>query len=117
MPFDTCHYLDLSSCQHNFLLCTYFLSEEVIQFSINFLQVSTHRRSVCRRQIFEDNLRNEGLVLEAEPRDPSGLHFVKIRAPLDVLKRYAEILKLRLPMKKVFVIEVVEICIGKLGIS
>ena len=68
---------------------------------MHIFQVSTHHRSVSRRQIFEENLRNEGLVLEAEPRDPSGLHFVKIRAPLDVLKRYAEILKLRLPMKKV----------------
>ena len=66
-----------------------------------FLKVATHPKSVIRRQIFEENLRNEGLVLEAEPAEPSGLHFVKIRAPLDVLKRYAEILKLRLPMKKV----------------
>ncbi|QQP38003.1 Anoctamin [Caligus rogercresseyi] len=52
-----------------------------------------------RRSVFESNLAKEGLVLEHLPREPSGLHFIKIHAPDDVLKRYAEILKLRLPMK------------------
>ena len=57
-----------------------------------------------RRDTFEKNLRNEGLILENE-RAPDGcapgLNFVKITAPIEVLERYAEILKLRLPMKKV----------------
>ena len=57
-----------------------------------------------RRETFEKNLRNEGLILENE-RAPDGcapgLNFVKITAPIEVLERYAEILKLRLPMKKV----------------
>lgn len=29
------------------------------------------------------------------------LHFIKLHAPDEVLRRYAEILKLRMPMKKV----------------
>lgn len=42
----------------------------------------------------------EGLELEYELAEPSGLHFIKIHAPREVLRRYAEILKLRLPMKE-----------------
>ena len=64
-------------------------------------QAATEPRAVARRKTFEANLRSEGLVLDHEPPEPSGLSFVKIQAPPDVLKRYAEILKLRLPMKKV----------------
>lgn len=52
-----------------------------------------------KRAIFEENLRHEGLELEAE--ETGDLHFVKIHAPLEVLRRYAEILKLRMPMKEV----------------
>lgn len=32
--------------------------------------------------------------------ETNGLHFIKIHAPKEVLRRYAEILKLRLPMKQ-----------------
>lgn len=52
-----------------------------------------------KRAIFEENLRNEGLELETE--DTGDLHFVKLHAPLEVLRRYSEILKLRMPMKEV----------------
>jgi len=45
-------------------------------------------------------LENQGLELEYEQMEPSGLHFIKIHAPKEVLRRYAEILKLRLPMKE-----------------
>lgn len=42
----------------------------------------------------------EGLELEKDsPID--GLYFVKIHAPLEVLRRYSEILKLRMPMREV----------------
>ena len=53
------------------------------------------------RNIFESNLEQEGLVLSRYEHSEGGLHFVNIFAPNEVLKRYAEILKLRLPMKKV----------------
>lgn len=52
-----------------------------------------------KRAIFEENLRNEGLELETE--DGNDLHFIKIHAPIEVLRRYSEILKLRMPMKEV----------------
>lgn len=42
----------------------------------------------------------EGLEIEYEPSEPNGLCFLKIHAPREVLRRYAEILKLRLPMKE-----------------
>jgi len=53
-----------------------------------------------RRGTFEGNLVKEGLHLDTLPEEKSGLNFIKIHAPDSVLKRYAEILKLRLPMKK-----------------
>lgn len=53
-----------------------------------------------KREIFEENLILEGLELERVVVDEE-IHFVKIHAPVEVLRRYAEILKLRLPMKEV----------------
>jgi anoctamin-1 len=55
---------------------------------------------LLRREVFEENLINEGLEIERETVDDE-INFVKIHAPLEVLRRYAEILKLRLPMKEV----------------
>lgn len=52
-----------------------------------------------KREIFEDNLVNEGLELERETIDE--IHFTKIHTPIEVLRRYAEILKLRMPMIEV----------------
>lgn len=45
-------------------------------------------------------MEKENLQLEYEQAEPNGLHFIKIHAPREVLRRYAEILKLRLPMKE-----------------
>jgi len=39
--------------------------------------------------------------LEYEEREPNGLNFIKLHATLEVLRRYSEILKLRMPMKEV----------------
>ncbi|XP_026726490.1 anoctamin-1 isoform X2 [Trichoplusia ni] len=53
-----------------------------------------------QRKIFEENLELEGLQLEREaPDNLYGLNFVKIHAPVSVLRDYSEILKLRMPMK------------------
>jgi len=53
-----------------------------------------------KREVYEENLLAEGL--EIERTDVNGeIHFIKIHAPLIVLRRYAEILKLRMPMKEV----------------
>lgn len=53
-----------------------------------------------KREVFEQNLVNEGLEIERTTVDDE-INFVKIHAPLEVLRRYAEILKLRLPMREV----------------
>lgn len=53
------------------------------------------------RKVFETNLENTGLILERE--ENQRIHFVKIHVPREVLCRYAEILKLRLPIKDVSV--------------
>lgn len=54
-----------------------------------------------KRDIFLQNLESEGLEVES---DGSGglntLRFLKIHAPMEVLRRYAEILKIRMPIKK-----------------
>ena len=72
---------------------------------------------LCRheraRRVFEKNLESEGLVLEHEPSENNGLNFVKITAPMTVLKRYAEILKLKLPMKKVKSMEFIKHILSK----
>ena len=52
----------------------------------------------ARRQ-FERNLMDEGLELEHTKGNSSGLKFVKVHATWDVLVRYAEIMKLKMPMK------------------
>lgn len=54
-----------------------------------------------RRRVFERNLEEDGLKLERERLEACNLNFVKIHAPIEVLRRYAEILKLRMPMKQV----------------
>ncbi len=63
--------------------------------------------SASKRQIFESNLEKEGLQMEYVDTPGVSLHFIKLHAPDEVLRRYAEILKLRMPMKLVIVIELV----------
>ncbi|XP_045453771.1 anoctamin-5-like [Melitaea cinxia] len=61
---------------------------------------ATTQEAFEHRRIFEQNLENEGLQLEREaPANLYGLHFIKIHAPLSVLRDYSEVLKLRMPMK------------------
>ncbi|XP_014664838.1 PREDICTED: anoctamin-1-like isoform X2 [Priapulus caudatus] len=57
--------------------------------------------SMDMRRIYERNLREEGLELEYDHKGLPGVDFVKIHAPWEVLSRYAEIMKLRGPMKEV----------------
>ncbi|XP_015606039.1 anoctamin-5 [Cephus cinctus] len=51
-----------------------------------------------RRELFESELRDQGLELEYEQNRQ--LCFVKIHAPQEVLCRYCEILKIRMPIKQ-----------------
>ncbi|KAK8402242.1 hypothetical protein O3P69_001391 [Scylla paramamosain] len=54
------------------------------------------------RKNFESELKTEGLILEEDSVDELPLRFVKIHAPFEVCRRYAEILKLRMPMREKF---------------
>ncbi|XP_005184747.1 anoctamin-1 isoform X2 [Musca domestica] len=54
-----------------------------------------------KRHIFEMNLLSEGLEIERACKEKEQIYFVKVHAPLEVLRRYAEILKLRMPMKEI----------------
>ncbi|KAK8378725.1 hypothetical protein O3P69_009442 [Scylla paramamosain] len=55
------------------------------------------------RRVFQENLMEEGLELETEDKTQSQdgeTYFVKIHVPWDLLARYAEIMKLKKPIKK-----------------
>ncbi|XP_055691845.1 anoctamin-4 isoform X2 [Lutzomyia longipalpis] len=60
--------------------------------------VEEHR--LKKRTIFEENLISDGLELELESVEDE-LFFTKIHAPVEVLRRYSEILKLRMPMREI----------------
>ncbi|KAK7067067.1 Anoctamin-1 [Halocaridina rubra] len=78
--------------------------------SIDFVLVSRdlepdspeHAENEERRETFENNLIKEGLFLEVDRVPEVPLRFLKIHAPFEVCTRYAEILKLRMPMKEKF---------------
>ncbi|XP_011490642.1 anoctamin-1 isoform X2 [Oryzias latipes] len=58
---------------------------------------------VFRREEFEEKLRDMGLELEKDEEGKiPGLGFVKIHAPWSVLCREAELMKLKMPSKKVY---------------
>uniref|UniRef100_T1GN27 Anoctamin dimerisation domain-containing protein n=1 Tax=Megaselia scalaris TaxID=36166 RepID=T1GN27_MEGSC len=50
------------------------------------------------RKAFEENLIKEGLEIEME-NSQQQINFVKIHAPMEVLARYCQLLKLKLPLK------------------
>ncbi|XP_076344099.1 anoctamin-2-like isoform X2 [Tachypleus tridentatus] len=57
-------------------------------------------RDCKMRQVFEVNLKDEGLELEHVNEGEMDVNFVKIHAPWEVLTRYAEIIKMKMPVKK-----------------
>ncbi|KAH8278722.1 hypothetical protein KR018_007662 [Drosophila ironensis] len=69
----------------------------VLAYRINAHE-PTEAENTEKRRVFEANLVSQGLEVEATQKDQ--ICFVKIHAPLEVLRRYAEILKLRMPMKE-----------------
>ncbi|KAH8318896.1 hypothetical protein KR074_011515 [Drosophila pseudoananassae] len=69
----------------------------VLAFRINAHE-PTEAENTEKRRVFEANLISQGLEVESIEKDQ--ICFVKIHAPLEVLRRYAEILKLRMPMKE-----------------
>lgn len=69
----------------------------VLQWSTEVNDDSVFNKAA--REIFEGNLTKEGLELEYDTKNPQ-LHYVKVHAPYDVLRRYADILKMRMPIKE-----------------
>ncbi|XP_055370961.1 anoctamin-5 isoform X4 [Condylostylus longicornis] len=72
--------------------------ERSVDFVLAYRGDDPNPQNHVKRQTFEQNLEKEGLQLEREKTQK--IHFVKIHAPLDVLKRYCEILKIKMPIKK-----------------
>lgn len=62
---------------------------------------------VNKRNIFEERLQKVGLILEQEKNQR--IHFVKIHVPVDVIAQYAELLKIRMPIKSVYNISLIHI--------
>ncbi|EFA04121.2 anoctamin-5 isoform X2 [Tribolium castaneum] len=65
-----------------------------------FREDATTPEAYQKRKLFENNLVRDGLELEYVPQESNGLNFIKIHAPKEVLRRYSEILKLRMPMRE-----------------
>ncbi|XP_053912431.1 anoctamin-2 [Cuculus canorus] len=58
---------------------------------------------LLQREEFERNLMEAGLEIEKDPENKSqGLSFVRIHAPWQVLSREAELLKIKMPTKKLY---------------
>lgn len=65
--------------------------------SVDFVLAYKHDRQKIKRQIFERNLLSEGLLLDRD--ESQEICFLKIHVTLEVLCRYAEILKFKFPIK------------------
>jgi hypothetical protein len=59
----------------------------------------THNNAESKRGVFRRNLEKEGLQTEDESSQK--IHFIKIHVPYEVLKRYCEIMKMKMPTKKI----------------
>ncbi|XP_073835487.1 anoctamin-2-like [Musca autumnalis] len=68
-----------------------------VDFVLAYIGTDQLEDHIRKREIFETNLKKEGLQLEYDKTQ--SVHFVLIHAPKDVLYRYAEILKIKMPMK------------------
>ncbi|XP_063708126.1 anoctamin-4 isoform X2 [Culicoides brevitarsis] len=71
----------------------------VLVWREDFAESPGREERASKRDVFEANLMNEGLDLEHELVEDE-FHFVKVHATVEVLRRYAEILKLRMPMRE-----------------
>ncbi|KAJ8687984.1 hypothetical protein QAD02_023779 [Eretmocerus hayati] len=103
-PKDHAHGEDIDS--HSDGECSLFFQDGIrpIDFVLvwdQFDSQASTQRCEQMRKIFEDTLEIEGLQLEYESDGSHGLCFIKITAPKQVLRKYAEILKLRMPMKDI----------------
>ena len=81
-----------------FKLCTISLFQEDDLPGVDFVlvwdsksELSALDSTKVKRDTFEFNLEQEGLELSRQQHLETGLHFVKIYAPMEVLKRYVYI--------------------------
>ncbi|XP_044748113.1 anoctamin-1 isoform X1 [Coccinella septempunctata] len=76
-----------------------FSTGESVDYVLAYEDISKpgHAHFEDKRKMFEFNLQQAGLLLERD--ETQTIHFVKIHAPKSVLCQYAELLKLRLPIK------------------
>lgn len=70
--------------------------ERSVDFVLAYIS-SDNSAHIRKREIYENNLIEQKLVLEREQTQK--LHFIKIHAPREVLCKFTEILKLRMPIK------------------
>lgn len=82
-----------------------YLSDGIsrIDYVLVWTYKNTDKRRVEKentRRIFEENLKQEGLILEWDIKEGRPHQFVKIHAPWEVLTRYAEIMKIRMPINE-----------------
>ncbi|XP_067675844.1 anoctamin-4-like isoform X3 [Haliotis asinina] len=77
---------------------------------------SNEEKRKKRREVFEENLRNEGLELEVEEKKllkEDNLYFVKVHAPWEVLTRYAEIMSMKMPLQENDMLDTITTCWSK----
>lgn len=67
---------------------------------VDFVLVYSPAKGQALRDVFEEELLKAGLLLEYVPQNSSGLCFVKIHAPWEVLSCFAEIMRLKMPVKE-----------------
>lgn len=67
---------------------------------VDFILVYSPAKNQAIRDVFEEELLKAGLLLEYVPQNQSGLCYVKIHAPWDVLSCFAEIMRLKMPVKE-----------------
>ncbi|XP_034936380.1 anoctamin-5-like isoform X2 [Chelonus insularis] len=86
--------MEISSSTENLDQC-----DKPIDFVLVYMDTGNNVNHAERRQEFESALNDQGLELEYEHNGP--LCFIKIHAPQEVLCRYSEIMKLKLPIKAI----------------
>ncbi|XP_078488512.1 anoctamin-5 isoform X3 [Ciona intestinalis] len=62
-----------------------------------------HDKDDEQRQHYEENLEKAGLILEREPKEQSqdqNTYFVKVHVPWPILLKYAERMKMKMPLKE-----------------
>ena len=68
-----------------------------VDFVLAYKEGDTDEDAESKRTTFENNLKREGLELEYN--EGQWGNFIKLHAPMEVLYRYAEILKIKMPLK------------------